>query len=227
MQTAYLRERNDDGLLREAGIGIKSVIITSGGAAVQGAGAASDARGTDGAGAKQADTMGRGMFALRDFKAGDLILEESPLAFAPRDVLLSLPLVPSLFVLFPDAQVRGGPDAALRPMPTEARRLYGRRNVPTLSAGPLLQRQVLSVCGECGVCGDGAWGLTRKRTQVRSGGLGESSSIALRGGPSGPRNHGTGPPGLQRPVPRTGPRLPAPDLAVDSSSSVSRHKPDL
>jgi hypothetical protein len=49
--------------------------------------------------------------------------------------------------------VRGGPDAALLPMPTEARGLYGRRHVPTLPAGPLLQRQVLSVCG---VCGDGA-----------------------------------------------------------------------
>lgn len=95
MQMAYLRERNEDGLLREAGIGIKSVVITNGGTAAgaQEAGAASDARGTDvGAGAEQADTMGRGMFALRDFKAGDLILEESPLAFAPRDVLLSLPL---------------------------------------------------------------------------------------------------------------------------------------
>jgi len=92
MQMAYLRERNEDGLLCEAGIGIKSVVITNGGTAAgaQEAGAASDARDTD-VDAEQAETMGRGVFALRDFKAGDLILEESPLAFAPRDVLLSLP----------------------------------------------------------------------------------------------------------------------------------------
>ncbi|ELR14357.1 MYND finger domain containing protein [Acanthamoeba castellanii str. Neff] len=91
-QMAYLRERNEDGLLREAGIGIKSVVITNGGTAAgaQEAGAASDASGADvDAGAEQAETMGRGMFALRDFKAGDVILEESPLAFAPRDCVVA------------------------------------------------------------------------------------------------------------------------------------------
>ena len=78
---AYLRERNEDGLLREAGIGIKSVVITSGGTAAgaQEAGAASDVPGTDVDAAEQAATMGRGMFALRDFKAGDLLLFQQPI----------------------------------------------------------------------------------------------------------------------------------------------------
>lgn len=128
MQEAYLKERNADALMQQAQVAI----------ACMPAGSEGDAGGkTEEEGSRE---MGRGIFALRDFKAGEVIMEESPLAFAPRDVLLIL-LYSYRQLLLPFDEVGdtcGLADGALQPMFATIAR--AGRTMSSLQQGTVLQQ---------------------------------------------------------------------------------------